>query len=94
MCAWTQAIYPVIIVLLVAMEKTHLGGLTTSNPVSRPIDFVHSDNPAMSTATGPIRFTDQETSGTDVDIVVKEKGTPPQHSGSYAVSVGAGGESL
>ncbi|KAJ7861962.1 hypothetical protein B0H14DRAFT_3444936 [Mycena olivaceomarginata] len=77
-----SAIYAVIIVLLVAMEKTHLGGLTTSNPVSQPIHFVHSDNPAMSMTTGPIRFTDQETSGTDVDITVKEKDTPAQHSGS------------
>ncbi|KAJ7834572.1 hypothetical protein B0H14DRAFT_2590848 [Mycena olivaceomarginata] len=49
-------------------------------PVSQPIHFVHSDNPAMSMTTGPIRFTDQETSGTDVDITVKEKDTPAQHS--------------
>ncbi|KAJ7826794.1 hypothetical protein B0H14DRAFT_3467456 [Mycena olivaceomarginata] len=89
-----SAIYPVIIVLLVAMEKTHLGGLTTSNPVSQPIHFVHSDNPATSTTTSPIRFTDQEMSGTEVDIVGKKQGTPVQHSGSYVVSVGAGGESL
>ncbi|KAF8166785.1 hypothetical protein K438DRAFT_249941 [Mycena galopus ATCC 62051] len=88
-----SAIYPVIIVLLVAMEKTHLAGLTTDNPVSQPIHFVHESNLTMSTPSGAMRFTDPETSGTDVNGV-KEKGMPAHHSGSYVVSVGTGGGSL
>ncbi|KAF8151146.1 hypothetical protein K438DRAFT_434525 [Mycena galopus ATCC 62051] len=88
-----SAIYPVIIVLLVAMEKTHLAGLTTDNPVSQPIHFVRESNLTMPTTSGAMRFTDPETSGTDVDGV-KEKGTPAHHSGSYVVSVGTGGDSL
>ncbi|KAJ6569059.1 hypothetical protein B0H19DRAFT_1256736 [Mycena capillaripes] len=88
-----SAIYPVIIVLLVAMEKTHPAGLTTDNPVSQPIHFVHESNPTISTTSGPMRITDPETSGTDVDVV-KEKRPLAQHSGSYVVSIGAGGDSL
>ncbi|KAJ6556355.1 hypothetical protein B0H19DRAFT_1152429 [Mycena capillaripes] len=67
-----SAIYPVLIVLLVAMEKTHLGELKTSNPITQPINFVHA-NPATSTTTGPFRFTDPGASGTDVEDL-KEKG--------------------
>ncbi|KAJ7040879.1 hypothetical protein C8F04DRAFT_1080862 [Mycena alexandri] len=66
-----SAIYPVVIVLLVAMEKTHLGELRTSNPVTQPINFGHA-TPAPSTSTGTLRFTDPKTSGADAENLMEK----------------------
>ncbi|KAJ7214401.1 hypothetical protein GGX14DRAFT_63521 [Mycena pura] len=83
-----SAIYPVIIVILVAMEKTHLSGLTTTSRSQAAHVQVGQ------ATTGAIRFNDPQTSGTDMELVMTEKGVPTQHAGSYVLSVGAGGDPL
>ncbi|KAJ7728107.1 hypothetical protein B0H16DRAFT_1558734 [Mycena metata] len=60
-----SAIYPVVIVLLVALEKTQLSDLrTTDGPITQPINFVHA-TPAPSTSTGTLRFTDPKMMSVD-----------------------------
>jgi hypothetical protein len=72
-----QAIYPVIIILLVALEKTHLE-YTMTSAVSQPINFGHTTNLTTST-TGPIHLrAGLQTSGTNIDGM-KEKGKPASH---------------
>ncbi|KAJ7023988.1 hypothetical protein C8F04DRAFT_1132605 [Mycena alexandri] len=61
----------IVIVLLVAMEKTHLSELRTSNPVTQPINFGHA-TPAPSTSTGTLRFTDPKTSGADAENLMEK----------------------
>jgi hypothetical protein len=74
-----QAIYPVIIILLVALEKTHLE-YTMTSAVSQPINFGHAANSTTSTTTGPIRLgAGLQTSGTDIDHGMKEKSKPASH---------------
>lgn len=74
-----QAIYPVIIILLVALEKTHLE-YTITSVVSQPINFMHGANSTTSTTTGPIRLgAGLRTLGTDVDDGMKEKSKPASH---------------
>ncbi|KAJ6549297.1 hypothetical protein DFH09DRAFT_620199 [Mycena vulgaris] len=48
-----SAIYPVVVVLLVAMEKTHLQ-TTITGPTSQPIHFVHAPTTVASTASSPL----------------------------------------
>ncbi|KAJ7829932.1 hypothetical protein B0H14DRAFT_3716257 [Mycena olivaceomarginata] len=72
-----SAIYPVIIILLVALEKTHLE-YTMTSAVSQPINFGHTMNLTTST-TGPIHLrAGLQTSGTNIDGM-KEKGKPALH---------------
>ncbi|KAJ6540463.1 hypothetical protein B0H19DRAFT_1269044 [Mycena capillaripes] len=72
-----SAIYPVIIILLVALEKTHLE-YTMTSAVSQPINFGHTTNLTTST-TGPVHLrSGLQTSGTNIGGM-KEKGKPALH---------------
>ncbi|KAJ7289872.1 hypothetical protein C8J57DRAFT_1278571 [Mycena rebaudengoi] len=74
-----SAIYPVIIILLVTLEKTHLE-YTMTSAVSQPINFVHAANSTTSTTTGPIRLgAGLQTSGTEINDGMKEKRKPGSH---------------
>ncbi|KAJ7614274.1 hypothetical protein DFH06DRAFT_1344225 [Mycena polygramma] len=81
-----SAIYPVIIVLLVAMEKTHLE-TTTMGPASQPINF--GSVPDTAASTGTIRFNDPECSRIELGGI-DEKGTPDAQAASYVVTVPEG----
>ncbi|KAJ7040059.1 hypothetical protein C8F04DRAFT_1084568 [Mycena alexandri] len=74
-----SAIYPIIIILLVTLEKTHLEHTMTS-AVSQSINFVHAANSTTSTTTGPIRLgAGSQTSGADIYDGMKEKSKPALH---------------